>query len=388
MKTIKNLFSIIFREFRLFKSNSVAILVFIVAPIVYSILVGSVYKDATVSDLPIIVVDLDNTPTSKNVIDALDDNQYIAVREVKNQTGNLLNEIMQKNYHAVVTIPERFEADIQQKRYPEIDVDVNAANMLTANYVSTGVQTVLGVINTGIEIETLKKKGISQSLAEKQYESFKINVTRFFNPSSNYLLFLYPGMLGTIMQQVFLIVLALSFSKEYEENTFKDLLAYSKNPFLLTIAKSAPYWIIGMALWFPLIRIFFPLFHVDLIHSLSAFWLLSALFIVSLTFMGTAVSAIFKTQLKATEVLMVIATPSFIISGQTWPLFQMPQWVQWLANAIPLTHYLEAFRKLVLMKAELHDIMPQVFAILIQTGVFLIISIIALKIKIRRTLKA
>jgi ABC-2 type transport system permease protein len=40
------------------------------------------------------------------------------------------------------------------------------------------------------------------------------------------------------------------------------------------------------------------------------------------------VSILVPNQLKATEILMVIATPSFILSGFTWPLSQMPVWVQ------------------------------------------------------------
>jgi len=63
------------REFVLLGTNRVAVLIFIGAPILYAILIGSVYKEATVRDLPIVVVDYDNTPLSNKIIDALDDNQ-------------------------------------------------------------------------------------------------------------------------------------------------------------------------------------------------------------------------------------------------------------------------------------------------------------------------
>jgi ABC-2 type transport system permease protein len=366
----------------MFGSNTVAILIFVGAPILYSLLVGSVYKEATVKDLPIMVVDLDNSPLSNKVIDALDDNMYIKVAEVRNISGNYKDDVINNNYLAIITIPESFEANIQQRRYSEIDADVNGSNMLTANYASTGIQTVLSTINAGLEIETLKKKGVPTEIASQQYESFRINVTRFFNPSSNYLLFLWPGMLGTIMQQVFLLALALSFSKEFEDDTFRNLVRYSKSPSYLLLVKSLPYWLMGMALWLPLIRGFFALYHVDMMSSVGGFYLASALFMLSLTFMGTAVSIIFNTQLKATEVLMIIAVPSFIISGQTWPLAQMPGIVQTIANYIPLTHYLEAFRRLLLYKATIHEIMPQIHALLWLSFIYMVIAIISLKIRI------
>ena len=60
-------------------------------------LLGYVYKEATLYDLPIIVVDLDDSPLSHKIIDALDDNQYIRVGEVRHNAGLLRNEIIIKN---------------------------------------------------------------------------------------------------------------------------------------------------------------------------------------------------------------------------------------------------------------------------------------------------
>jgi ABC-2 type transport system permease protein len=53
----------------------------------------------------------------------------------------------------------------------------------------------------------------------------------------------------------------------------------------------------------------------------------AGVFVISVSFIGVLVSILVPNQLKATEILMVIAT-SFILSGFTWPLSQMPVWVQ------------------------------------------------------------
>ncbi len=382
---MKDYFRLMWREALLFKSNQVALLIFIGAPLLYAVLIGNVYKKAVVKDLPIAVIDLDNTPLSQRIVDALDDNQYIAVKKVKYDMGNMKEDMTQNGISAIVTIPDRFEADIQQKRYPEISVDINGANMLTGNYAATGIQTSLMVINAGIEIETLKKKGTPSEIAQEQFEAFKINLTRFFNPSNNYLVFLWPGMLATIMQQVFLIVLALSFTKEYEDRTFGQLLSLSRNPFRILMVKTIPYIIMGCLLWFPLIHLFFPAFQIPMVENLGTFYFLSILFMVSVSFMGMAVSIIMPTQLKATEVLMVVATPSFIISGQTWPLEQMPQAIQIFAKMIPLTHYADAFRGMVMYNSTLSELMPQVKAMAIITVVTFIWALIALYYKIQKT---
>jgi len=381
---MKNFYHLLLRELKLFSTNTVMLAIFIAAPIVYAILTGEVYKEAKVTDLPILVVDLDETPFSDKLIDALDDNQYLKVAEVRRVRQDFKTELLQNNYQAIVTIPENFQADIEQKRHPEILAEVNSGNMLTGNYATTGIMNVLSTLNAGFEIGSLQKKGMPTAIATEQFESFQISVSRFYNPSSNYLLFLWPGMLGTIMQQVFLLVFALTFAKEFASKSILELLEISKSPIYLILVKSIPYWILGFLLWFGLLKLLMPYYDVPIMDGKFAFFVLTVLFVLSLTFLGIAVSVAIPSPLKATEILMVVATPSFIISGQTWPLHQMPVWVQHIAACIPLTHYLEAFRSLLLYNATLNQIMPQIIGLIIITVVSFIVSVILLKIKIKR----
>jgi len=89
----------------------------------------------------------------------------------------------------------------------------------------------------------------------------------------------------------------------------------------------------------------------------------------------------------STEVLMIIASPSFILSGFTWPLSQMPAAARTIANMIPLTHYVIGFRKLAYMQATLGDLKPEIIGLLIITGVAMLITYIMLKLKIIAVLK-
>lgn len=371
---MRTFLALLAHELKLLWANKLLILIFGGGPLLYSTLIGFVYKDATVYELPIMVVDLDYTPLSGKVIDALDDNQYLQIAKVEYSLNHERAEMVDNKIHAVITIPDRFEADIQQKRHPEVDVDVNASNMLTANYVSTGIQTVLATLNAGIEIESIKKKGTPDAIAQQQFESFKISTSRFFNPSSNYLLFLYPGMLGTIMQQVFLLVLALAFAGEFENKTYGDLLSITKSPIVQILTKALFYSILGLMLWLPLIHISFAAFHISMMKSIFTFWFMSFVFMLSLSFAGLAASVVLGNSLRATEVLMIVAAPSFIVSGQTWPLLQMPHAVQIFASTIPLTHYLEAFRRLLLMDASFTEVKPQLFNLLTIAVVCFLVS--------------
>jgi ABC-2 type transport system permease protein len=376
------------REFKLFWGNSVLRLLFIGAPVLYSIMFGFVYEKGKVTDLNIIVVDQDNSALSHQLIDMFNDTEVLNVIDVRNDNTNLEKDIIRLESEAVVFIPSRFEADILQNRSPEVNVNVNLANILTANYTSRSIQVVLGTLNAGMEMEALKKKGTPPAEAYNKFEAFKTNYVKMYNTSSNYMSFLWPGMLATIVQQVLLLALALSFAQEYENNTFRsELLTKTQSPALAILVKCTPYWLMTIAIW-----LFFLLqqnyFKIPLApEAISANLLLAGLFVAASSFLGILVSILVPNQLKATEMLMVIATPSFVFSGFTWPLSQMPIWIRYIADIIPLTHFLKGYRILLTQEGNLSDIQSPIIGLLILTLSLAIISYFALRIKMKRALK-
>ena len=112
-------------EFKRIFSNNVLLAIFIGAPIFYGVLFGYVYKQAKVIDLPIVIIDQDHSPTSDKIIDAFIDNEALLVSDIRYTHGTIMEEMPAKQYDAVITLPVNFEADILQKRHPEIRVDLN-----------------------------------------------------------------------------------------------------------------------------------------------------------------------------------------------------------------------------------------------------------------------
>lgn len=382
-ESIKAFIALSKRELKLFFSNDVLIAVFFGAPIFFGILIGYTYKQASVKSLPIAIIDQDDTPLSHKMIDALDENFYLSVKKVTPKDDDIQNEIY--NYEAIVRIPKGFEGDINYKRHPHIQVEVNGANMITGNYANIGVRTVLGTLNAGIEIIGLQKKGIPIETAKTQWEAFAIDDTRYFNATSNYLLFMLPGILGAVLQQVYLLAMALTFSAEHERNSFSEITKISNNPFIIFLAKSIPYWVIGVLLWAVIQYVMFPFFKIDIPMHQGALLLMTALFILALTGIGIMVSWLLPSQLKATEVLMVISTPSFILSGFTWPLEAMPVWIQNISNCIPLTHFLRGVRKLLHFDANIEVLQTEIQPLIIISVVSCLVSLLLIFRKMKST---
>ena len=378
---MRQFFRLLQTEFRRIFSNGVLVAVFFGAPILYGVMFGNVYKKGKLTGMPVVVIDEDNTPLSGRIIDALNDNENLAVVRVQYSPGNIAAEMPSKEYVSVVTIPGGFEAAVLQKRYPELQVDVNLANLVPANFATRAIQATLGTLSAGIEIEALKKAGADPFSAAQRFEPFKVSYNRLYNPASNYMDLMIPGILGTVMQQVLLLGLALVFARDIEDGYFIRLVSASRSSLYHITLKALPFMLLGGVMWLVVLS-FYPLFGIDMPVFTAPMLLLVSVFTVACMFLGMLCSLAIPSQLKSTELLMVISTPSFLLSGYTWPLEAMPRAIQALANTLPLTHFLQAFRRLAIYRGTVSDIQPQLWALGLTAVICFVLMAALLQLKI------
>lgn len=383
---MKTFLELLKREFRLFWGNKILRLLFIGAPVMYGILLGYVYGKGKVTDLPIVVVDQDRSSMSNKAIEMMNDNEVIHIAEIIYDETRLDETVAKNDAVCVVFFPKDFEREVLTKRNPEILTLVNTSNVLTANYGASAIQVVLGTLKAGTQIETLRKQGVPEELLMSQYEPFKTTFIKQNNRSTNYMYFLWPGILATVLQQVLLLGLALSFASEFENGTFAELSRRTKSVWEMIAVKVIPYLIMSFGIWI-LYYLFTLWFRIPFYENIGTLTLIAGVFVLAVSFIGILVSIMISNQLKATEVLMVIATPSFILSGFTWPLSQMPVWIQWIAQVIPLTHFLPAFRILIVENGSVTLTYPYIFNMLLIAFIGLILSGILLYFKRKKVLR-
>ena len=382
---MKNLFYLLKREFLLFIKNSTLRSVFLLAPIFYGLLLGFTYQEGKVEHIPVIVLDRDHSPTSSTLVEMLEDNKSIKVLKYTKEPTSIKDEVIKHQAAAVISIPENFEAEILQRKYPEIVVNINTANILTANFATKGIQATLGTLSAGMEMKALQRRGMNAEMAKMQYEPFKTNYITLFNSTSNYLIFMWPAMMAVVLQQVILLAMAVSFAEDFERKTF--LKYYRKsNIFLIMLVKSFPIWVLSIFN----VMVFYAMhlyFKIPLPEHIFNFILLTGLFVGASTFLGILFSVLMPNALKATQVLMVIASPAFIISGFTWPREAMPLAIQYFTDIIPLTPFLDAFKILLIQKGgvELTTTYLQHLSVLL--GIYFILGALALKIKMTKMKK-
>lgn len=384
---MKEFLRLLKREFKLFVANDTLRSVFFLAPILYAVLLGFVYQSGKVENIPVLVVDRDNTPLSNQLTDMLDDNSSIKIIKYIQEPQSIKDEVIKNEAAAVVMIPAKFEADMLQKKYPELNVYVNTGNVLTANFASKALQLTIGTFSAGASIKGLQKMGMPAVKAATQYEPFKTNYITLFNTTSNYLIFMWPAMLAVVLQQVILLAMAVSFAAEFQRGSFiKEYYGMRRWAFPTMLIKVIPIWFFSILI-VGIYYLMHMIFKVPMPEGIFNFILLTAVFVGSASFLGVFISILIPDALKATQILMVLASPSFIISGFTWPLSAMPAAVQFLANIIPLTPFLQAFKILLIQKGSVELTFPYLQHLIILLIVYGVLGWIALKIKLWKTFR-
>src|SRR5690606_13830305 len=115
-----------------------------------------------------------------------------------------------------------------------------------------------------------------------------------------------------------LLAMAVTFSEELKRKTFIEDFVERKTYAVVVMAiKSLPVWVFSLFNIF-IFFIFSKYLMIPFPEDLWNFMLLTGIFVLACTNLGVFFSILIPNSLKATQVLMVIASPAFIISGFTW----------------------------------------------------------------------
>lgn len=190
-------------------------------------------------------------------------------------------------------------------------------------------------------------------------------VRHWFNPNLNYRWFIVPSLSGILAFFSALLLTSLSIARERELGTFDQLLVSPTSTTEIIISKSLPALAIGTLLGLMMIAAGVVLFQIPFSGS---FWLLLlslVLFILSVVGIGLMISAVSATQQQAILGAFAIGVPAVLMSGFATPVENMPLLLQWLAQAIPLTHFLIIVQGSFLKALPLGDVLASLWPLAI-----------------------
>lgn len=361
------LWALIIKEFTQFRRDHSTFAMVISLPIVQLILFGLAIN-TNPKYLPSALINFDNGPFSRTLVHELEQTQYFSFNHYPKSESEA-NDFMAK--HEVLftlSIPPDFSRKLVRGEYPAALLEVDGTDPVSVAYALSAANNLMPNVFQYDLIGPLKRLNPTQGAAE-------IRVHTKYNPSAITQYNIVPGLLGTVLTMTFVMVASMALTRERERGTMESLLSTPILPVEVIIGKSTPFIIVGYTQVMLVIFISTVFFKIPLQGSAVLLFILTFPFILANLFVGMMISTIAKTQLEASQISIFFFLPSMLLSGFAFPFKGMPEWAQALGNALPLTHFINIVRGIMLKGITFRQTWPDLWPIILFMLIMLFISV-------------
>ena len=357
-----------------------AMLILFGAMFIYGTLYPLIYAPQVVRGFPVAVVDLDNTPPSRELTRMLDATPHADVRYNPQNLDEARQLFLDRRVYGVLLIPQGYEKRILSGQQNHVSLYADGGYFLLYSDFLTAVGQVVTTAGAEVQVGTLMAGGLNQQQAEWTARPVPYDVNTLYNPYGGYATAIMPPVLLLIAQQLLLVGIGMVGGTWYEKGTWRRFRDYSATR--LTFAKASAYLFLYIPLMLYMFSFQYKLFgypmngnHVDLL-------LVFLPYLLSVIFLGLTLGALFRK--RETSMMMLIVTSVFflIVSGISWPREGMPDWIYALGRLVPSSSGIDALVRIRTMGASLTDVAPEMITLWTLTGVYGLTAVLA---TLRRT---
>jgi ABC-2 type transport system permease protein len=204
----------------------------------------------------------------------------------------------------------------------------------------------------------------------------QISVVSFYNPERRSEVNIVPGLIGVILTMTMVLFTGVAIVRERERGNMELLIATPVSVSELMVGKVLPYAVIGLVQTTVILLVGLWLFDVPIRGSVLDIYVAAILLVLANLTLGLLISTKAQTQFQAMQMTFFVFLPSILLSGFMFPFAGMPQVVQWIAEVLPLTHFLRLIRGVMLRGAALVELWPSVLALVAFTTVMMTAAIL------------
>ncbi len=298
--------------------------------------------------VPIAIYDQDRSQASRDLVARFLGSPIFTVDAVLNSGQRIDALIDSGQVQMVLVIDRRFTRDLLTDRPAPVQVIVDGRNSNTALL----IEGYANIILNDFSLAWGTTHGDPSPPAV-------LDIRALYNPALDSRWFIVPGIVALLTQVETLLVVGLSVAREREMGTFDQLLVTPLRQIDILLGKGLPGLLIGGVEASVVIAVAVLWFYVPLRGGLIPLYLGLLLFVLAVTGIGLAISALAATQQQALLGAFLFMVPSIILSGFATPIANMPNWVQVLTLVNPMRYFLVIVRRVFLEGADLSSLASQ-----------------------------
>lgn len=355
----------------------------VMIPLIQLILFGYAIN-TDVRQLPVGLLDLNQTSQSRYLTQSVEATNAVRIQYVYHSLQEAENALTQGETKAVLHIP----VDLGQRLALHPNYPGNAGRRANWSQPSPVLPVAQWLVDGSDTMVTAALKSLrAMPLSEIANQSVRqpvasFELVQYFNPEQRSAVNVVPGLLAIILTMTMIMFTAAAIVREREQGNMEFLITTPVHPMELMLGKIVPYVIVGLIQIAIILGMGHLLFSVPVRGGLVTLLAAALLFIFASLTIGLIISTVAKTQLQAMQMTVFILMPSILLSGFMFPFEAMPAPAQWVAEALPATHFIRLIRGIVLRDASLTG---QTFDMVWLLG-FTIIGLIFASIRFKKRL--
>jgi ABC-2 type transport system permease protein len=366
------------KEFKQFFRNSFLPRLVVVFPVMVMLVVPWI-TTMDIKDIHVVIVDLDRSVSSEQLIRDVEASSYFHLEDVTDRYNAALEKIEYGLADAIVEIPSGFEKDLLLKGTTPVRLSINTVNgtigVLGGSY--------LGVVMGHFSQRFLSEQPVSVPISDafsgpdrESGESASVSLQTLpmphvelitqnrYNLLLDYKLFMIPALMVILLIVMCGFLPTLNIVSEKERGTIEQMNVTPVSKFMFIIAKLIPYWLMGIVILTVCMALAYFIYGLYPIGNILIIYLFSFLFIMSISGLGLVISNYSDTMQQAMFVMFFFVMIFQLMSGLLTPIRSMPEWAQWITVFNPPRYFVRMMRLIYLKGGGLADLSAEFFALL------------------------
>lgn len=328
------------REVRRLASRRIYWFIMIFAPVFCFIFFADLLKQGLPMQLPIAVVDEDNSAMSRQLFRSLD---AIAQTEVVLRTASFSEArkaMQQGKIYGIFHIPAHFREEVSTGREPVISFYTNESYLLPSSlaYKDMRLQAVLA--NGAVQQALLLAKGKEGPELQAKLMPIVVDSHPLNNPWISYAIYLASVLMPAFLFMFTMFSVVYSITQETKDKTANEWLRMANGSIVLALlGKLLPQLLIFLITGMLYLSILYGYMHFPLNSGFFPMFLAMFLLVLSAQGFALFIAGIARRGRIALSTCALWGVLSFSISGFTFPATSMPQLIQVVCNLFPIRHY-------------------------------------------------
>ena len=340
MRYLINIWTIAKREMKILRKNPIYLCCMLVFPLLTMLFFTSLLDEGLPQEMPVGVVDLDNTSTSRALVRRLDGFQSSRVVAHYASVAEARHAMQENEIYGFLYIPKGTTDNLLSARRPKVSYYYSNVSIAAGSLVMKDLKTIATLGSAAVGQATMRAKGLTDGQIQTFLQPIRIDLHQVANPWSNYNMYLSTVFVPGVMMLCMFLISAYSLGMELKMERGKELLAKADGNIVVAIlGKYLPQAVVFLILIFVYEYYIYNVLH--FIHE-GGVWtivLLAVLQVFASIGFGIFVFGLMPSLRMSMSICSLWGVLSFSLAGSAFPVMGMDAPIQALTWLFPLRHY-------------------------------------------------